>query len=715
MLLIIPFILKTNNYIYLLLGLIIFINVIFGELKYDKIKNRIFNLENQNVIVIANVISNKEEKEYVNKYVIKIEKVFFNNEVLSEFNNLKFILYVDKEGEFEYGDIVYIDCVLQNADTARNSDGFDYSRYLRQNKIYGICDVNSISRIKQTKGILNYIFKFKNNCISVIEKNFDIEKAAFLKGILLGDMTFISDELKTSFQKSNLAHVLAISGMHVVYIINVVDFLLDKIIFSKKIKNCLEIIFIIFFIIFTGSSVSCIRAGIMMILILISKNIYRLNDFYSNLFFSFCFVLIYNPYNIESVGMWLSFLGTLGLVIFKRKIENSNKIFNYILNNLYVSFTVQLLIFPIIVYCYNSISLTFFISNLLISFLVGPVLILGYLSIFVHKFKVIIIIENIFIEFIIKIAQFVSEFKLSNILVGTPSLVVVIIYYIILICFINREELRKYYIRLKSTKFLKQNYIKIALGKKNYFIMCKYIKIFLIIIFLIFIILVFYINSIKNKSLKINFLDVGQGDCTFIILPNGKNILIDGGDKTDNYDYGEKVVAPYLLDKNITTIDYMIVSHFDSDHVGGLLYIAENFKVKNILIGVQFEENNNLDNMLEIINQKETDLMILKANDKIKIDEECYIDVLFPIEGEEIENNSINNNSLVFKLVSRNISLLFTGDIEEEAEEKLIGVYGDKLKCDILKVAHHGSITSSTEEFIKHVNPKIALIGVRKR
>lgn len=382
--------------------------------------------------------------------------------------------------------------------------------------------------------------------------------------------------------------------------------------------------------------------------------------------------------------MWLSFLGTLGLVLFNKKIEYSNKIINYILKNLHTSFTVQLLIFPVIAYCYNSISLTFFISNFLVSIFIAPVLILGYMSIFLYKFKILIFIEKILINIIMKIAEFVSNIKFSNILVGTPNLMIVISYYIILIDFINRKKLKDVYIKL----------------------------VFVITILLL---LVNSISYILKKELEIHFVDVRQGDCTYIVLPNGKNILIDGGDKADDFDYGEKVVAPYLLDKNVTKIDYIIVSHFDSDHVGGLIYIAENFKVENILIGIQFEENSNLRDMQEIIKEKNINLIILEKGNRIKLDEKVYIDILFPIKNEEIKNNSINNNSLVFKLISENIVILFTGDIEEEAEEKLVNLYSEKLKCDILKIAHHGSITSSIDSFIKYAKPKIALIGVRRR
>lgn len=647
--------------------------------------------------MICKVISDKEEKEYVDKYIVKIINCEFK-----ELKDLKIIIYINKDLELEYGDIIRINGNLENPEKARNKNGFDYSRYLRQEKIYGICKVENLEKINKKINLFFYIFKLKNISGYVIEKKFNEEEAGFLKGLLLGDMDSISTESKKEFQKSNLAHVLAISGMHFTYIIIVVDFIFEKLVIPKKIKYYLEILFIIFFIIFTGASVSCIRSGIMMILVIISKIIYRHRDFYSNLFFSFIFILLLNPYNLESVGMWLSFLGTLSLVVFNRKIDNDNKIINYILNNLYISFVVQLFIFPITIYFFNTISLTFFISNLLISVFSGPVLIMGYLCLFFCDFKSLIILEKFIVKIISNVAKKVSDIKFSSILVSSISIYVVVFYYICIFIFVNG-------------KFLKENQsIKYLLKKCKKFVFNNKLILKIISLLLLVILLVFYLFSFFRKEIQINFIDVGQGDCTLIILPNDKKILIDGGDRLDSFDYGERVVVPYLLDKNITKIDYMIASHFDSDHVGGLLYIAQNLEIDNILIGVQFEENQNLYELLEIVKNKKINLKILEKGDKFNFSHNVFIEVLFPIKDKKIKENSINNNSLVFKLYLNNISILFTGDIEKEAEEEIVKLYGKKLESDILKVAHHGSATSSIEKFIECVNPKIALIGVRK-
>ena len=172
------------------------------------------------------------------------------------------------------------------------------------------------------------------------------------------------------------------------------------------------------------------------------------------------------------------------------------------------------------------------------------------------------------------------------------------------------------------------------------------------------------------------------------------------------------MIGPYLLDHGINKIDYIIVSHFDSDHCGGLFFILNNFKVKNIIIGKQAEEYPNLIKFIKLQQKRKINLISVQSKDVLVFDKKTRIEVLFPDINNEVSENKINNNSLVFKLYYKNLSILFTGDIEEEAESLLINLYREKLKSDILKVGHHGSKTSSAEDFIKYVKPKIALIGV---
>jgi len=203
-----------------------------------------------------------------------------------------------------------------------------------------------------------------------------------------------------------------------------------------------------------------------------------------------------------------------------------------------------------------------------------------------------------------------------------------------------------------------------------------------------------------------------------IITKNNKKILVDGGGEEGEgtYSVGENVLLPYLLDRRIKSLDYIIISHMDSDHCLGALYLMENIKVENVIISKQGEESPNYTSFLDIVEKRNINIIEVKRGDRIYFDKSTYVDILWP-NAELIEDNMLNNNSIVMSLNYESFKMLFTGDIEEEAEEKIVRLYNSTnyLKADVLKVAHHGSKTSSSESFLELVKPKIALIGVRRK
>lgn len=174
-------------------------------------------------------------------------------------------------------------------------------------------------------------------------------------------------------------------------------------------------------------------------------------------------------------------------------------------------------------------------------------------------------------------------------------------------------------------------------------------------------------------------------------------------------------MVPYLLARKIKTLDYVVISHFDSDHSGGAREVVEKLSVKNLIIAKQAEESEECNKTIEIARQKNTKIIALQAGQSINFEKNVSFNVLWPDRKNMISENILNNNSMVAKLIYGKCQILFTGDIEQIAEEKIVQMYGNKLNATILKVAHHGSNTSSTESFINAVNPKIALIGVRKK
>ena len=545
-------------------------------------------------------------------------------------------------------------------------------------------------------------------------------------GILVGYKDEISENIQENFKESNISHILAVSGLHVSYIVLAITKSLEKI-QGKRNSKFVTIFFIIIYMFLTNFSPSVVRACVMGIIAIASKLTYNKNDIYTNIAISLLCILIYNPYLITSVGVLLSYGGTIGIILFQKSISlvlgriksqseiykyNSKirKVIDYIQDTLVVSFSAQIVIEPIIAKMYNTLSFSFFITNFLVSPIIGPIIILGFLFIISNylcpKFISIIIkfiIENL-LRVLIEISKIGKILPFNKIYVATPDVWQIFTYYIV-IYIIN--IIYKVSIKRSTTAFQKRlinwkNLIK-HLIKKHF---RKVLEIILCIV-----ILVITIKIIPN-SLKIYFIDVGQGDSTLIVTPHGKTILIDGGG-SENYDVGKNILLPYLLDRKITKIDYVIISHFDTDHVGGILTVLEELRVEKVIIGKQCETSENYQRFLEIINKRQIFVKRVEKGDKINIEKNVQISVLFP-DTNLISENSLNNNSLVFKFVHKDFSVLFTGDIEQIAEERLVKIYSksDLLRATILKIAHHGSKTSSIQEFLELVQPKIALIGV---
>ena len=387
------------------------------------------------------------------------------------------------------------------------------------------------------------------------------------------------------------------------------------------------------------------------------------------------------------------------------------------------------MILPIMLYHFNVIGIYFIITNILVSIIIGPIMFLSIIFIFssfIHlKLSQFI---SIFLSFGIKVLIQISDLAnlpFSKIYIGTPSILLIIIYYIII--FTNNQIYMIYSAKyLNGTKRRVKNLIALMKYKlyekkkkiwKTYQEILKERNIKLCILKTYkWIILIIFLSGICQfqQKLKIHFLDVGQGDSCFIITPNHKTILIDGGGSTSNsFDVGKDTVIPYLLDRGYTKINYVFISHFDQDHVGGILPVLEELHIGQIFISPQAEKSENYETFLELVKQKNLKVQEVKAGDKIVI-EDIIFQILWPIE-KQIEENMLNNNAMVMKLQYKSFSMLFTGDIEEIAEKKILNLYkdnADKLNTTVLKVAHHGSKSSSTEEFLKVVNSKVAIIGV---
>lgn len=691
------FIIKKNKFMFIVI-LTILLSCIYNTMIKEQYDSKYKEI--QHIELIGTIVQEYSAEEYSKQYIIKV--VSINGDTNFKDTQLLVNEKIGKENisNAKYADLVSIVGTFSKGKHNTNYKGYNYNEYLRSKEIYGIVETET-----------NYIRVCKNNNINLynnsLHKLYNLIKqkiylilpedtADICVALILGDKSNIENSVIENFSESSLSHILAISGMHMSYIILLSSFILK---FCDKKKSKIAIIFIIIlFCNLVGNSESIVRASIMAITHIIGDLLHRKSDSITNLSISGLLILMINPYAIKSMSFVLSFGGTLGIILFYKLIKNKIdyiKIFNknattkYVKESMAISISANIIIIPIIAMYFNKISFIFIISNIFANMLLSIImpliitfLFMSFISINITKFLSFIL--NSFLYLLLYLSNILSKMEILNFVVCTPYKITVIFYYILFILVLIKNNIRCKYIIKKLLKGIIIIYLSIC-------VILNFIK---------------YVDT----NMYIHFIDVGQGDSTLIITKSNKKILVDGGGSETGEDYiGKNILLPYLLDRRIKKLDYVMISHFDSDHCKGILYVMEKIKVENVIISKQGEFSENYNRFVEIVRNKRINVILVKSNMKIKIDKDTYFDILWP-EETIIKENILNNNSIVAKLVYKNFSMIFTGDIELLAEEEIIKKYN--LKSTILKVAHHGSKTSSSEEFVEKAKPKIALIGV---
>lgn len=704
--------LKLNKKMIIIYFIVFVISIIYTYNKNNDYDNKYINSDGQTLTISGTIVSSIEDNDYKLTYTLKVNDINGNKKYNGDLLLVN-ILKSNYSNNLKYGEKVQISGKYEEPSKARNYKGFDYKNYLKTKKIYGIItqDNSSIKIIKKRNvnivNLVNYIFleKLKTNFLKVLP-----DRTANLEiGILLGYSNNIDDDIKDAFKDSNLTHMLAVSGENTVYIIMVVTFLFNKKIFGIRNQKIITIAIVVIFVKITGETLSVVRAGITCIIYILASLLYRKPDVKNTISIAVLITIIENPFNLFNVGMQLSYAGTISIILFynvlNQKIKTKNIVLKYIFESIILTTSANIFIIPIMMYQFNTISFTFILSNLCAQPLVGIATILGFIVLIISMIsiefaKILSMLLNIILLVIIKVAEIFSKMPLSKITVITPNISFIIVFYIIL------------YLLIRYKSCLKE---KLAKYKKYL------IRILIIIMIIVLICNLIIIVPIKN-NLTIHFIDVGQGDSTLIITPSNKKILIDGGGSTqsNSFDVGENTLLPYLLDRKVAKIDFIMVSHFDSDHCQGLEAVIENIKVLNIIVSKQSTITDEYTTIINLCKRKKVKILEVKRGDKIVIDKYTFFNILNPSEDLVTDNKGgLNENAIVAKFSYKTninyFTMLFTGDIESKTEESLANLYKEGLKSDILKVPHHGSKTSSTIKFLSYIKPEISLIGVGKK
>ena len=578
----------------------------------------------------------------MDNYDIYVNDVIDDKSYLAYYKNKKLLLYQNNHG-YKPGDILNVTITFYDIEEKSYENDFDNEYYLKSKGIYRSGRVNKSSYIGSGPSINSSKYYYLN----YLKEELSDDSYLYVRALVFGDNN-LEGNVRDGYSILGLSHILAISGMHIILLFNILSFVLFKV--FKYYRKTIPIVLVTIFVIIIGAPTSSVRA----ILFLIIGNLNKGRIRYSRLdilSISCLLMLIINPYLLYSTGFILSFLVSFILIfrddlIDKRKLFNSHKI--YIL--------IFFITLPFVVNISNKISIMSFILSPILSIILGYVLVpisylLALLPILDYLIKYIFIFMNIYI---INLSELLPVFHYPSF-----NIYLMIIYYVLFGLFIY--ELYR--------------------GRGIYYIG-------LVFMYLMMIYGVKYIDSKGN----ITFIDCGQGDSALIELPYNKGIMVIDCFNSINY----------LKSKGIEYINYLVLTHSDNDHIGDYKEIIKEFKIGKIFYP---KYDDRFDDLLKDYNNK------YAINDLVDLNNDLFnIDIFGPIN----KYDDPNSNSIVLKIRIYKTSILFTGDMTIKEEEDLINKYKSKLNSDILKVGHHGSSTSSSDEFIKLVSPEISIISVSK-
>jgi len=615
-----------------------------------------------------------------------------------------------------YGDRIKTLVRLNEPATFHNPDVYSYDP--RRDRIIASGYIDQIEIVSKGRGIMAWLYKERQRLGRIIENSLSGENASFHKAIILGLRRGITPETRDAFSATGLAHLLSISGTHfallafiIFKIIKVITKSLPVKILTRmtlyvtptQIAVILTMPVLILYAMISGGSTPTIRSFIMVFIYMLALFLGRRGQWLNSLAISAIIILLWQPDALFDLSFELSFIAVLsiGYVLEKseyRRQDTENRIQDTekgpqkvlrlfgakIKTSILITLSATIGTAPFVVYFFHQFPLISPISNLIITPLVCFIILpfgffLGFFALIGNMdFMPLSGLIDTITKFSLNLIKITSYIPYSNLHPHKPSIIIVTLFFISLACIIKSKS--------------KWRLLPLAIVLYLY---------------------IFNLPFSNNNTLRITFLDVGQGDSAVVELPDKRTMLIDGG--SEDYDTGRRVVAPYLWAKGIKKIDYMVLSHPHPDHYGGLIYIMDNLEVREVWLNGRMTSEGG--DFFQGIQKRKIPYRVLKRGDVLET-EKYKIYIFHPYDeffadSPRGEFSNQNNNSLVLKIESGDSTTLFTGDIEIEAEENLIHL-SKWLQSDIIKVPHHGGKTSSSEHFLKAVNPQIAVVSVGK-
>ncbi|MBN2011849.1 DNA internalization-related competence protein ComEC/Rec2 [candidate division KSB1 bacterium] len=600
-----------------------------------------------------------------------------------------------------YGDTLFAFGRLRVPPGERNPGEFNYQKYLYAQGIYGIvgaADSSHVQLINQLTGKWHpglWVANAQLWCHNTINHLFSGQERALLKGLILGDRSEIDSELRMAFSSIGVMHVLAVSGLHVGFIILIIQGLFFILWIPNRWSWTLTMILLFLYAALVGFKPPVVRATVLAELYFLGKLLQRRMVTLNLLSATAAIMLLIRPLDLFETSFQLSFVAVLSIFYLYKQfhvwvlriswIRHANDYWlpNVLIQLLLVSAAASVGTLPLIMHYFEKLPLLTIIVNLPIIPLVYLIIIGGVTTLVTAGLSMSIAVKiapvvKWLIALLINFVTKTNQFELASINVyGVRD-------WHIFIMFIGIMLLYNYR-RMWSRRLLIYGALIIA----NLWIWQKALP--------------------DPQLLKVAFLDVGQGDAALLTFPNGKHMLIDAGKQKDNFNAGERHVLPYIRRQGIDTLHAVVVSHVDDDHLGGIPYILDNVPVLNVYDNGDSVNSSAYHAYREVLRRKSIHRQTVHSGMKIDGFGECGVFVLNPDSGSYFANH--NDPSVVLKIIYNENSFLFSGDIEKPTE-LMLARYDSLLQSTVLKVAHHGSKTSSTRPLLELIQPEFAVISV---
>ena len=590
-----------------------------------------------------------------------------------------------------------------------NGGGFDYNLYLRSKRIFyagsvenGTIEITGTFRLSP----LQWMYALQQRSAQKLAGQTPRDEATVMQAVALGDKSYMTENLTERLQASGLSHMTAVSGMHVSTLISAVYMLLSVFRRNKYRYSWLVAILIVFFMLFTGMSPSVVRASVMGLLVLGGYALYRAADPLTSLAAAAGIIVIFNPYAAFDMGFMLSFTSTLGILLFDRPLYGAAlRIFRLtdlqtrgrparflagLLAVISVTVSAQLLTLPVASWMYGYTSCWSIITNILATPLAAVILIGGILVSLLNCISPMLSTPVLwfcypFVRIFLKIVEIFGDLRQNLATVKAFSPFALYVYGVFLYALF---------------KGLKQQYKKMGTAAvSGVLLIC---------------IAVFGVHMSHDVA-KVTFVNVGQGDCTLLQLPNHITVLVDGGGtaefKKSDFDIGKRVIMPYLRKEGIRKINYMIATHPHDDHVKGLESLLELLPVEQVVVPVEFDEAEAGKRFIQKVQAQKVPIRTVQCDDVLTFSSDCFLHALMPDVDWLRYTADENELSLVMRFVFGQTQVVLTGDLGEEGEAHLAERKPVRGYTTIYKAAHHGSASSNSAVLLDWLQPQYVCIS----